>query len=68
MRGMAKLQFLGKDASTCPRCRSKKIRRSKKKGALERILAAALTLQPFRCGKCDKRFFRLAEEESGESR
>lgn len=42
----------------CPQCHSKRIRRSKRKGIIERRILAMLSVRPYRCGSCDLRFFR----------
>lgn len=41
----------------CPQCKSDRIRRSKRRGLIERVLAI-VSLRPFRCGDCKHRFFR----------
>jgi hypothetical protein len=43
----------------CPWCQSDRTRRSKKRGFFEAFLAK-LSFLPFRCGRCDCRFFRRA--------
>jgi len=48
---------------TCPNCQSRMIHRSKKKGILETILLTAIFVRPFRCEKCDTRFFQLSFRE-----
>jgi predicted Zn-ribbon and HTH transcriptional regulator len=42
----------------CPQCHSKRIRRSRRKGVIERWILAMLFVRPYRCGSCDLRFFR----------
>ena len=42
----------------CPCCLSEHIRRSRRKGFIERGILAMLFVRPFRCGRCDYRFFR----------
>jgi hypothetical protein len=42
----------------CPQCRSKRTRRSKRKGFVERGPLTLLCLRPFRCEDCQHRFFR----------
>jgi predicted Zn-ribbon and HTH transcriptional regulator len=42
----------------CPRCHSERVRRSKRKGILERRILSMLFVRPFRCGSCGYRFFR----------
>jgi len=42
----------------CPRCQSERIRRSRRKGIIERRILAMLFVRPFRCESCDLRFFR----------
>jgi len=42
----------------CPLCHSKRIHRSKRKGIIERGILAMIFVRPFRCERCDLRFFR----------
>ena len=42
----------------CPHCRSIQIHQSKRKGLLETGILALMLIRPFRCEKCDLRFFR----------
>jgi len=46
--------------SNCPRCNSKRIRKSRRKGVEEKIFFAMIFVRPFRCESCDHRFFRWA--------
>jgi len=48
---------------TCPNCQSHRVHHSKKKGILESLLLAAIFVRPFRCEKCDTRFFRWSFRE-----
>ena len=41
----------------CPQCTSQRIHQSRRRGIIERILAM-LFVRPFRCERCDSRFFR----------
>jgi len=43
---------------SCPLCRSKRIHRSRRKGVMERVILAMIFIRPFRCERCDSRFFR----------
>ena len=40
----------------CPRCGSTNVRRSRRRGLLERVLLRLLGLRPYRCEDCDERF------------
>jgi hypothetical protein len=42
----------------CPLCHSKRIHRSKRKGIIERGIVTLIFVRPFRCERCDFRFFR----------
>jgi len=42
----------------CPCRLSEHIRRSRRKGIIERGILAMLFVRPFRCGRCEYRFFR----------
>jgi transposase-like protein len=44
----------------CPRCHSKRIHRSRRKGIFERKVLAMMSVRPYRCDLCDHRFFRRA--------
>jgi len=43
---------------SCPLCHSKRIYRSRRKGIIERVILAMIFIKPFRCERCDFRFFR----------
>jgi predicted Zn-ribbon and HTH transcriptional regulator len=43
---------------SCPLCQSKRIHRSRRKGIVEQLILAMILVRPFRCEKCDYRFFR----------
>ena len=43
----------------CPRCGGNWVRRSHRKGTLERIVCALLLISPFRCEDCGHRYFRF---------
>jgi len=42
----------------CPRCKGEGIRRSKRRGFVERGPLTLVFLRPFRCKLCERRFFR----------
>jgi len=42
----------------CPNCESARIHQSRRKGIVERVILALLFVRPFRCERCDQRFFR----------
>src|SRR5271167_373492 len=56
--GVVAMSILSK-SSLCPSCRSHAIYRSRRKGLLERIFHTVFFVSPFRCGACDKRYFRV---------
>src|SRR5277367_4117138 len=41
----------------CPLCHSERIHQSRRKGMLERLVLAMMFVRPFRCERCDNRFF-----------
>jgi hypothetical protein len=41
----------------CPSCDSHRIHQSRRKGLLEKWLLAMIFVRPFRCERCDLRFF-----------
>jgi hypothetical protein len=41
----------------CPHCQSERVRRSKRRGFVERVCLTLLFLKPFHCGDCKRRFF-----------
>jgi hypothetical protein len=43
---------------SCPLCGSVRIHSSRKQGILEWAILAAILIRPFRCERCDSRFFR----------
>jgi predicted Zn-ribbon and HTH transcriptional regulator len=48
---------------SCPLCRSKRIHQSKRKGIIEQVILAMILVRPYRCEKCDYRFFRRSLSE-----
>jgi predicted Zn-ribbon and HTH transcriptional regulator len=42
----------------CPQCHSERIHRSRRKGFMEGTILTILFVRPFRCERCDLRFFR----------
>jgi hypothetical protein len=44
--------------ASCPCCANARIHRSKRKGLVETVVLALVFVRPFRCERCDKRFFR----------
>jgi len=43
----------------CPNCASNQYYKSRRKGLWEHILHTFFFVSPFRCTKCDERYFRL---------
>ncbi len=43
---------------SCPLCHSKRIHRSRRKGIIEKGILPLIFVKPFRCERCDLRFFR----------
>lgn len=54
-------------SARCPECRSHCVRRSKRKGVLERTVLTASFVRPFRCVECGRRFYRLSLRTSFET-
>jgi hypothetical protein len=48
--------LFAKKVEQCPQCDSSRVRRSYRRGFLERVLFRALSLWPYRCDTCDVRF------------
>ena len=48
--------------SVCPKCSSRRIRRSKRKGFWERVILDRAGVRPYRCEACDERFLRYRAE------
>ena len=44
----------------CPRCSSVRIHQSKRRGITETMILTLLCVRPFRCERCDLRFFRFS--------
>lgn len=42
---------------SCPLCQSERVHKSRRRGLLERGFMAMIFLRPYRCLKCDWRFF-----------
>jgi hypothetical protein len=42
---------------SCPKCESARIYRSKRRGIVERIILTMISVRPFRCERCDARFY-----------
>ena len=51
--------ILSREERHCPRCGSHSVRRSRRRGAMERMVCALLGVSPFRCDECDHRYFRF---------
>jgi DNA-directed RNA polymerase subunit RPC12/RpoP len=49
---------------SCPMCQSKRIHPSKRKGILEQVILAMIFIKPYRCEKCDNRFFHRSPSSS----
>jgi hypothetical protein len=47
---------------SCPHCRSRAIRRSKRKGTFETSILSLIPVRPFRCKECDHRFYGLTSQ------
>jgi DNA-directed RNA polymerase subunit RPC12/RpoP len=47
---------------SCPHCRSKTIRRSKRKGMFESSILRLTPVRPFRCKDCNHRFFGMTSQ------
>jgi hypothetical protein len=45
----------------CPRCQSKNISKSKRRGLFESLVFKLFHVRPYRCQSCDLRFFRWAD-------
>lgn len=60
-----------KTISECPICASGSVRRSRRKGAIERIWLRLAFVRPFRCKDCDSRFwgfhrsYQVSQNNSG---
>ncbi len=44
--------------ANCPECDSGRIRQSRRKGIAEKVFLTMISLKPFRCERCDFRFYR----------
>jgi predicted RNA-binding Zn-ribbon protein involved in translation (DUF1610 family) len=60
MRGASGIR-LGMSAKShyCPHCGSKAVRRSRRKNLFEKTVCRLLFLNPYRCERCDGRYFVL---------
>lgn len=58
MSSVPQVRFgLAQNVSRCPSCDSSSIYRSRRYGAFEMILGRILLLYPYRCQRCDARFY-----------
>jgi hypothetical protein len=44
----------------CPQCSSVRIHQSRRRGIIETMFLALIYFRPFRCERCDLRFFRFS--------
>jgi hypothetical protein len=52
---------IGREAmKCCPECESLEMHPSRRKGIVERTILAMIFVRPFRCERCDARFYRWA--------
>jgi hypothetical protein len=42
---------------SCPACDSSRLHRSRRRGIVERTILAVIFVRPFRCERCDARFY-----------
>lgn len=42
---------------SCPVCDSSRLHQSRRRGIVERTILAVIFVRPFRCEKCDARFY-----------
>jgi C4-type Zn-finger protein len=49
---------------SCPLCHSKRVHHSKRRGIIEQVFLAMILVRPYRCEKCDYRFFRGSLSEN----
>ena len=54
---MKSIQF--SEINRCPNCESGRIRRSRRRGLVEKVACAVLLVSPYRCEECDQRYFRF---------
>ena len=52
----------------CPRCHGNWIRRSHKRGKIEKIVCTLLGINPFRCEDCGHRYYRFRSAHSAHAR
>jgi transposase-like protein len=52
----------------CPHCGSTLVRRSRRKSFFEKSLGKALLLNPYRCKRCDGRYFVLGRRTAVQHR
>jgi hypothetical protein len=53
-----------KKMKRCPLCDSARVRRSYRRGFLERVLFRILSLWPYRCDACDVRFLGFCRQNA----
>jgi DNA-directed RNA polymerase subunit RPC12/RpoP len=52
---------------SCPHCRSEEVFRSHRRGFIERYLLPPFRMRPYRCIKCDTRFYSLSHSQTEDS-
>jgi hypothetical protein len=60
-------QLFARILHECPGCQSRRVRRAKRKGFLERTLYRALIIWPYRCQDCDLRFLDFHSQKEAPS-
>jgi DNA-directed RNA polymerase subunit RPC12/RpoP len=53
-------------ARFCPYCGSKRIQRSRRKTVAERTILRWLGIHPYRCARCDERYFTIGRMRHAE--
>ena len=44
----------------CPRCKSERVRLSRRRGLFERLILRVILMRPYRCQDCANRYYGLA--------
>jgi hypothetical protein len=52
---------------SCPHCRSQETSRSHRRGLIEKYLLPSFRVRPYRCIKCDARFYASSQFEEAAS-
>lgn len=63
VRCLMETEMKGSLKRSCPHCRSQETSRSHRRGLIEKYLLPSIRVRPYRCARCDARFYALSQGE-----